>query len=107
MKTKLLLGCSFGSSLLMGGCIDVNKASNTATQQKPNVIFIVADDLGYGDISCYGEKNNLHSPCGQPCRKRYSLYGCSFGGSYQYPVTIFALHRSLQLATKRHRYRCG
>ena len=35
MKTKLLLGCSFGSSLLTGGCIDVNKAVNTATQTSP------------------------------------------------------------------------
>ena len=25
-----------------------------AIAQKPNVIMIVADDLGYGDISCYG-----------------------------------------------------
>jgi arylsulfatase A len=25
-----------------------------AAQQKPNVIFIYADDLGYGDLSCYG-----------------------------------------------------
>ncbi len=25
-----------------------------ASQQKPNVIYIYADDLGYGDLSCYG-----------------------------------------------------
>ena len=29
--------------------------------QKPNVIIIVADDLGYGDLSCYGEKT-IHTP---------------------------------------------
>src|SRR3569832_1058549 len=29
-------------------------AANIAAQQKPNVIIIYADDLGYGDLSCYG-----------------------------------------------------
>ena len=30
--------------------------SNSQAADKPNIIFILADDLGYGDLGCYGQK---------------------------------------------------
>ena len=34
-----------------------NTAYATEPVKKPNVIIIYADDLGYGDLECYGAKN--------------------------------------------------
>lgn len=33
--------------------------STTLANEKPNIIFILADDLGYGDLGCYGQKQIL------------------------------------------------
>src|SRR4051812_155874 len=31
-------------------------------QKKPNIIFIVADDLGYGNLSCYNPTAKVRTP---------------------------------------------
>ena len=46
--------------------------SPISAQQKPNIIFILADDLGYGDLGCYGqdkiETPNIDTLAGQGMR---------------------------------------
>ena len=32
------------------------EASQTAKQEKPNIIYILTDDLGHGDLGCYGQE---------------------------------------------------
>ena len=37
-------------------------ASATHIPQKPNIIFILADDMGYGDVSALNEKSKIKTP---------------------------------------------
>src|SRR6266404_6130106 len=38
-------------------CFCTASSSRAADSPRPNVIFILADDLGYGDLGCYGQKH--------------------------------------------------
>ncbi len=89
---KMLLGCGLGvSALVAAGC---SQTAEKKQPTKPNVIFLVADDLGIGDLSCYGMHRtqtpnvdtlastglrfiDAHSTASTSTPSRYSLFtGC-------------------------------
>ena len=43
------------SKFLLSG-ISVLSALSLNAQNKPNIIYIMCDDMGYGDLACYGQK---------------------------------------------------
>lgn len=71
----------------------------TAIQARPNVIIILADDLGYGDLSCYGAKD-----IATPNIDRFATEGAKFNSFY---VSAVCSPTRAALMTGSHSTRVG
>ncbi len=71
-----------------------------AAEQRPNVILILADDLGYGDLGCYG-----HPKFKTPNLDRMAAEGARLT-QFNTPAPFCAPTRA-SLMTGRYPFRCG
>jgi arylsulfatase A-like enzyme len=80
-----------------GGQVPLNvlQAKLAALHRQPNIIFILADDLGYGELGCYGQKQIK-----TPNLDRLALQGMRFTQCYA-GSTVCAPSRAV-LMTGRH-----
>jgi arylsulfatase A-like enzyme len=63
------------------GSVCVSTVHAQDKDKKPNIIFILADDLGYGDLGCYGQQKiktpNLDKIAAQGMRFTQAYAGCT------------------------------
>jgi len=84
------------SSLALGG-VGV-PGIGRAQAAKPNIVFIMADDLGYADVSCYGQRDYT-----TPNIDRLAIEGLMFMQGYANSSVCSATRTAL--ATGRYQYR--
>ncbi|WP_165697988.1 sulfatase-like hydrolase/transferase [Flavobacterium nackdongense] len=83
--------------IAISGVSGQNKKAKSSS--KPNIIFILADDLGIGDVSCYGSDNNK-----TPIIDKLAAEGMRFQHAYTAPLCGPSRSRIL---TGRYAFRTG
>lgn len=63
LKSNICMIFILCATMLLNSCFTGNHDSSVQkVSEKPNIVFIMTDDLGYGDISCYNPESKINTP---------------------------------------------
>lgn len=98
-RIKLISGIFLCATVLMG-CKSKNEHTSTEKASKPNIIIYLTDDMGYGDLGCYGNPIIQTPAIDKFASEGVLLTDCHSAG------TVCSPSRA-GLLTGRHPYRSG
>src|SRR5258705_8411024 len=78
------------------------KSAFTQDRRPPNIVFIMADDLGYADVSCYGRPDYQ-----TPAVDRLAATGIRFTQGYANSAVCSATRTALITGRYQYRLRLG
>ncbi|MFC1793911.1 arylsulfatase [Planctomycetota bacterium] len=55
-RRDFLKAAGFGATALALSCHTIQTTTSAQRKKKPNIVYILADDLGYAELGCYGQK---------------------------------------------------
>ena len=87
---------------LLGAGLSLSSAAQSAAARKPNIVFILADDLGYADLSCYGRPD-----ISTPHIDSLASNGVRFTQAYANSAVCSATRTALITGRYQYRLRVG
>src|SRR5947207_5018949 len=98
-RRELLRGAAAG---VIGLAVRAGAGGARPSAKPPNIVFILADDLGYADVSCYGRPD-----LSTPNIDRLAATGVRFLQAYANSAVCTATRTALITGRYQYRYRVG
>ena len=96
---RLFIKLFLGSLCCLFACQSTPSTQDSPNKPLPNIIYILADDMGYGDMGAYNPESKIATPhLDQLAREGMRLTDAHAPGSVCSPTRYAILYRTILLA---------
>ena len=84
IRKRFLINCVLSVVVMILGGFAISLASASSTSESkelPNIVYILADDMGYGDVSYLNKDSKIHTPNLDQLAKEGMIFTDAHSGS--------------------------